>query len=351
MSDTLPPARHAPSSFASREVALAPAPAPALAEPPEFSAIVPLLNEEENLPELARRLVAALEPLGSFEVVFVDDGSTDGSMDAIRAIRARDARFGCVSLSRNFGKEIALAAGLEHARGQAAILLDADLQHPPEMIGEFVRLWRQGYQNIYGQRVDRSTDSALRRALTERFYKLFEAFGEIPLPSGAGDFRLLDRKAIDALNAMPERARFSKGLFAWIGFKSIGVPFEVADRAHGQSKFSYRKLTRFALDGLTSFSSLPLQVWTYIGFVISCFALLASIYFLLEYVIRGATTPGFATLIISVMLMSGVQLLSLGVLGGYIGRIFSEVKRRPLYVVGERIGLDDAPERRKANSR
>lgn len=318
---------------------------------PELSVIVPLLNEEENLPELAPRLVAVMEPLGSFEVVFVDDGSTDGSVEMIRRLNAADPRMRCVSLSRNFGKEIAIAAGLEHARGRAAILIDADLQHPPEMIARFVELWRQGYENIYGQRVDRSADSALRRALTERFYKMFESFGEVPLPSGAGDFRLLDRKAIDALNAMPERARFSKGLYAWIGFKSVGVPFEVADRAHGQSKFSYRKLTRFALDGLTSFSSLPLQVWTYIGFVISCFALIGAIYFLLEYIMNGATTPGFATLIISVMLMSGVQLLSLGVLGGYIGRIFSEVKRRPLYVVGERIGLEESPERRKANLR
>jgi glycosyltransferase involved in cell wall biosynthesis len=318
---------------------------------PELSVIVPLLNEAENLPLLAERLTKVMEPLGSFEVVFVDDGSTDASVEAIRRLNAADPRFRCVSLSRNFGKEIAIAAGLEHVRGRAAILIDADLQHPPEMIARFVELWRQGYENVYGQRVDRSTDSALRRALTERFYKLFEAFGETPLPSGAGDFRLLDRKAIDALNAMPERARFSKGLYAWIGFKSVGVPFEVAERAHGESKFSYRKLTRFALDGLTSFSSLPLQVWTYVGFCISALALSAAVYFLIEYIVRGATTPGFATLIISVMLMSGVQLLSLGVLGGYIGRIFSEVKRRPLYIVGERIGLDETVERRRAQSR
>ncbi|MBK9083360.1 MAG: glycosyltransferase family 2 protein [Rhizobiales bacterium] len=318
-------------------------------EPPELSVIVPVLNEADNIPELAPRLIATLDPIvATWEAIFVDDGSTDATMLAIRDLNARDPRFRAVSLSRNFGKEIAIAAGLEHAKGRAAVIIDADLQHPPEMIARFVDLWRQGYENVYGQRIDRSADSALRRALTERFYKLFEAFGETPLPSGAGDFRLLDRKAIDALNAMPERARFSKGLYAWIGFKSVGVPFEVADRAHGVSKFSYRKLTRFALDGLTSFSSLPLQVWTYVGFVISAFAVLAAVYFLLEYIIVGATTPGFATIIISVMMLAGVQLLSLGVLGGYIGRIFSEVKRRPLYIVGERVGMEAPLERRRA---
>ena len=322
---------------------------PAIAAP-ELTAIVPVLNEAENLPLLAPRLVSVLEKLGTFEVIFVDDGSSDATMEVIRGLNAADPRFRCVSLSRNFGKEIAIAAGLEHSRGKAAIILDADLQHPPETIAKFVELWRAGYENVYGQRVDRAGDSKLRQALTERFYHLFRAFGETPLPPGAGDFRLLDRKAIDALNAMPERARFSKGLYAWIGFKSIGVPFEVAERAHGQSKFSYRKLTAFAMDGLTSFSTLPLKVWTYVGVMISMFALVGAFYFLLEYIFHGAQTPGFASLIVSIMLLSGVQLLSLGVLGDYIGRIFAEVKRRPLYVVGERVGLDDAPERRRAPS-
>ena len=326
---------------------IAPAP-PAVRAAPELSAIVPVLNEAENLPLLAPRLIAALERLGSFEVICVEDGSTDATMDAARALNAADPRFRCVSLSRNFGKEIAIAAGLEHCLGRAAIILDADLQHPPEMIAKFVELWRQGYENVYGQRVDRSGDSRLRNALTQRFYDAFAAFGETPLPPGAGDFRLLDRKAIEALNAMPERARFSKGLYAWIGFKSIGVPFEVAERVHGRSKFSYRKLTAFAMDGLTSFSTMPLKVWIYVGILISLFSLLGAMYFLLEFIIRGAQTPGFASLIVSIMLLAGVQLLSLGVLGDYIGRIFAEVKRRPLYIVGERVGLDDARERRRA---
>lgn len=308
---------------------------------PELSIIVPVFNEAENIPLLAERLTPVLEAkVASFEVIFVNDGSSDGTMQAVRALHARDPRYAALSFSRNFGKEIAIAAGLEHARGAAAVIIDADLQHPPETIGTFIDLWRQGYENVYGQRIDRSADSALRRALTRRFYKIFEAFGETGLPEGAGDFRLLDRKAIDALNAMPERARFSKGLYAWIGFRSIGVPFPVAERAHGESKFSYRKLTRFAFDGLTSFSSLPLKVWTYVGFVISFIAMALALYFIVETIVFGVATPGFASLIVSIMFLSGVQLLSLGVLGEYIGRIFSEVKRRPLYLVSEKVGLD-----------
>jgi polyisoprenyl-phosphate glycosyltransferase len=200
--------------------------------------------------------------------------------------------------------------------------------------------WREGYENIYGQRVDRTADSALRRVLTMRFYKLFANFGETELPPGAGDFRLLDRRAVDALRAMPERARFSKGLYAWIGFRSIGVPFEVQERAFGESKFSYRKLTRFALDGLMSFSTLPLKVWTYVGTLISIGALATAVFFIFSTIAYGADVPGYASLIVSIMFFSGVQLMSLGILGEYIGRIFAEVKRRPLYLVGERIGVE-----------
>jgi glycosyltransferase involved in cell wall biosynthesis len=205
--------------------------------------------------------------------------------------------------------------------------------------------WREGFENVYGQRVDRTADTALRRMLTMRFYKLFANFGETSLPPGAGDFRLLDRKAVNALRAMPERARFSKGLYAWIGFRSIGVPFEVQERAFGESKFSYRTLTRFALDGLMSFSTLPLKVWTYVGTLISIGALATAVYFIFTTITYGADVPGYASLIVSIMFFAGVQLMSLGILGEYIGRIFAEVKRRPLYLVGERIGVEggDSP--------
>jgi glycosyltransferase involved in cell wall biosynthesis len=312
---------------------------------PELSVVVPVLNESENIGPLLQRLVPVLERVArSFEVIFVDDGSTDNTVDILRAVHLTDRRVTAISFSRNFGKEIAIAAGLDHAAGQAAIIMDADLQHPPETIVEFIAKWREGYKNVFAQRRDRYADSPLRRALTHRFYHLFDVFGETNLPPGAGDFRLLDRQAIEAIARMRERARFSKGLYAWIGFKSIGVPFDVAERAAGTSKFSYRKLTRFALDGLMSFSTIPLRVWTYIGFAISFLSLSLTAFFLLRTLIYGVDVPGFATLIVSLTFFSGIQLLSLGVLGEYIGRIFAEVKRRPLYLVAERIGGERQPE-------
>ncbi len=305
----------------------------------ELSVVVPVLNESENIRPLLARLVPVLEAAArDFEIIFVDDGSTDDTLQVLRTLHSADRRITAISFSRNFGKEIAIAAGLDHAAGQAAIIMDADLQHPPETVADFIARWREGYKNVYGQRRDRYADSPLRRALTHRFYHLFDAFGETNLPPGAGDFRLLDRQAIEAIARMRERARFSKGLYAWIGFKSIGVPFDVAERAAGTSKFSYRKLTRFALDGLMSFSTIPLRVWTYIGFIISFFSLSLAGFFLLRTLIYGVDVPGFATLIVSLTFFSGIQLLSLGVLGEYVGRIFAEVKRRPLYLVAERIG-------------
>jgi glycosyltransferase involved in cell wall biosynthesis len=308
---------------------------------PELSVVVPVLNESENIRPLLQRLVPVLERAArGFEIIFVDDGSTDETLEVLRAVHLADRRVTAISFSRNFGKEIAIAAGLDHAAGRAAIIMDADLQHPPEVISEFFAKWREGYKNVFAQRRDRYADSPLRRALTQRFYHLFDVFGETNLPPGAGDFRLLDRQAIEAIARMRERARFSKGLYAWIGFKSIGVPYDVAERAAGMSKFSYRKLTRFALDGLMSFSTIPLRVWTYIGFTISFLSLSLTVYFLLRTLIYGVDVPGFASLIVSVTFLSGIQLLSLGVLGEYVGRIFAEVKRRPLYLVAERIGSD-----------
>jgi len=310
---------------------------------PELSVVVPVFNEAGNVGPLLARLKPVLESCcESFEVIFVDDGSSDATLETVKAENARDARVRAVSFSRNFGKEIAIAAGLDHAAGKAVVIMDADLQHPPETIPAFVAKWREGFQNVYGQRTHRITDSALRRVLTQRFYRMFKAFGETQLPEGAGDFRLLDRRAVQALLTMRERARFSKGLYAWVGFRSVGVPFEVAERMHGESKYSYRKLTRFALDGLMSFSTLPLKVWTYVGLFISGFAFATALYFIVRTMLSGVDVPGYASLIVSVMFFAGVQLLSLGVLGEYIGRIFAEVKRRPLYIVAERVGALDS---------
>ena len=305
----------------------------------EIAVVIPVFNEAENVEPLLARLTPLLDrAAASHAILFVDDGSSDATLDVLRRVHALDGRVDAISLSRNFGKEIAIAAGLDLVEAEAVIIMDADLQHPPEVIDAFIEKWRDGYRNVYGQRADRSTDSALRRIFSRRFYHLFHLFGETALPEGAGDFRLLDRQAVEALRAMGERARFSKGLYAWIGFRSIGVPFIVAERASGQSKFSYRKLTRFALDGLMSFSTLPLKVWTYVGTAVSVCALLAAFHFLLQTSLYGVDVPGYASLIISVMFLGGVQLLSLGVLGEYIGRVFAEVKRRPLYLVAERVG-------------
>ncbi|MHB2169736.1 glycosyltransferase family 2 protein [Alsobacter sp. R-9] len=325
---------------------------------PELSVVIPVFNEGANIDLLAARVQPILERVAeSFEVVFVDDGSRDDTLARIRALHGGDPRWRAVSFSRNFGKEIAIAAGLDHARGRAVVIMDADLQHPPEMIETFMRHWREGYLMVYGQRTDREADGPLRRGFTRVFYRLFQAFGETPLPEGAGDFRLLDRKAVDALRQMGERARFSKGLYAWIGFRQIGVPFDVAERAHGSSKFNARKLFRFAFDGITSFSTVPLRLWTYIGVSVSALAFVTAVYFVAETMIRGVDVPGFASLIVSVMFFAGVQLISLGVIGEYIGRIFAEVKRRPLYIVGDSVGFDAAdvdaarplgPERRRA---
>jgi len=309
---------------------------------PELSVLVPVFNEADNIPLLIERLTPALERCAaSHEIIFVNDGSQDATMAALRAAHARDPRVDAISFSRNFGKEVAIAAGLDHARGRAVVIMDADLQHPPETIAAMVGKWREGYENVYGLRQDRATDSALRRALTQRFYRLFARFGETRLPPGAGDFRLLDRKAVNALIRMRERARFNKGLYSWIGFKSVGVPFDVADRAHGESKFTYSKLTRFALDGLMSFSTVPLMVWTFVGVTVSFLAMFAAVYMVVSTLIYGTDVPGYASLIVSISFLSGIQLMSLGILGEYVGRIFAEVKGRPLYIVAEHLSADE----------
>lgn len=318
---------------------------------PDISVVIPVFNEGANLPPLAARLIPAMERAGvSFEAIFIDDGSHDESLAELRALCAAEPRFRALSFSRNFGKEIAIAAGLDDARGAAAVIMDSDLQHPPEAIPQFIEKWREGYKNVYGQRTDRATDPKMRTVLTELFYRLLEKVGDVTLPPGAGDFRLLDRQAVDALLSMRERARFNKGLYAWIGFKSIGVPFEVETRASGASKFNFTRLVRFALDGLMSFSSMPLMIWTYVGLGISCFALGMAGYYWVRTMLFGVDTPGFPTLVVSIAFFSGVQLISLGVLGEYIGRIFNEVKGRPLYLVAERIENAASPPPRDAGA-
>lgn len=308
---------------------------------PELSIVVPVHNEADNLPLLVERLKSVLEGVvSSWEMICIDDGSRDGSLSVLRLLNASDPRINAVSFSRNFGKEVAIAAGLDHASGDAVVIMDADLQHPPETIPVFLAKWREGYLNIYGQRADRSGESRLKRGFAKAFYRLFASFGETELPEGAGDFRLLDRRVVDALRALPERARFSKGLYAWVGFPSTGVTFEVAERQHGVTKFSFRKLFSFAFDGLSSFSTVPLKIATWTGAVIALISTFSALFFLLRTLLFGTDLPGFPSLIVSIMFFSGIQLISLGLIGEYVGRIFAEVKRRPLYLIGERVGFN-----------
>lgn len=306
---------------------------------PKLSVIIPVHNESANIAPLCERLIPILNRITSiWEIVFVDDGSRDDTLDRIRAQGLKEPRIGAVSFSRNFGKEIAIAAGLDHARGDAVVIMDADLQHPPEMIETFVERWKEGYDMVYGQRTDRSDETPAKRGFAQLFYRLFARFGEIELPPGAGDFRLIDRKGVEVLRTLGEKARFSKGLYAWIGFKGTGVPFVVEERQFGSSKWNFRRLFRFAFDGMAAFSTAPLRVWTYLGFVISFLSIATAVYFLVRTLLFGTDLPGFPSLIVSVMFFSGIQLMSLGIIGEYVGRIFAEVKRRPLYVVSERIG-------------
>lgn len=305
-----------------------------------LSIVIPMLNEEKGFDGLIAKLEPSLDALGvPWEVVFVDDGSTDGTLAMLRVLTDRDRRYRAISLSRNFGKEIATAAGLNYVRGDAAVIMDADLQHPPELVAEFLRHWRDGYDVVYGQRIDRATDTTLHRLSAGLFYRLFKAVSGTALPPNAGDFRLLDRKAVNAMNRMGERVRFNKGLFAWMGFKSLGIPFNVPPRFDGgASRWKPRKLLRFAIDGLASFTTIPLRVWSYLGLIISVLAIGYALLILIKTLIYGADVPGFPTLVISVMFFAGVQLISLGVIGEYLGRVYEEVKGRPLYLVAEELG-------------
>ena len=317
-----------------------------------LTVVIPVLNEAANLHKLVARLTPVLDGLDlGWEILFVDDGSSDGTMAEIRAINDAEPRVKAISLSRNFGKEIALAAGLRYATGNAVVLMDADLQHPPEVVSQFVARWREGYQVVYGQRVDRSTDSALRRLVSVVYYKLFNALVKTDIPEGAGDFRLLDRKAVDAMNRIGESSRFNKGLFSWIGYKSVGVPYAVAEREDGGgSRWNIRRLVHFALDGLTSFSTLPLRISTLLGLAVSAVAFLFAVFILLESMIFGISVPGFPSLMISVMFFAGVQLIFLGIIGEYLGRVYEEVKARPLFLVSEEVGLEESARARVQES-
>lgn len=303
--------------------------------------VIPAYNEEANIAAVVARTRSVLDGLGvDWTITFVDDGSKDRTVERIRAENAAEPRIRGLLLSRNFGKELAIAAGLQAAKGDALLIMDADLQHPPETIRAFYEAWREGAEVVLGRRID-SVDASRRRRLASRlFYPVFRALAGMALEAGTVDFVLLDRKAVVALNRFGERTRFTKGLFHWIGFRTATVPFECAERNAGRSSFNFRRLSRFALDGIIAFSSFPLRVWSGIGAAISLGSILYSLYFAAKTLIRGADVPGFPSLIVAITFLSGIQLLSLGVIGEYLSRIYEEVKARPLFLVRDEIGAD-----------
>jgi len=305
---------------------------------PLLSCIVPCRDEAANLALLLPRLFEVLAGCcRAFEIVVVDDGSRDDTMALIERWRTRP-EIVALQLSRNFGKEAALTAGLEAARGEVVVAIDGDLQHPPELIASFVQHWRDGADVVYATRVDRHDEPAVKRLGARWFYRLINAADRFEVPAGAGDFRLMDRAVVDALLALPERNRFMKGLYAWVGFEAVALPYAPAERPNGRSRYGAMRLARLALDGLTAFTTWPLRAVSVIGFVLSLLAFGYGAYLTAVYLIDGHVVSGWTTIVVSLMLFSGLQLMSLGVLGEYIGRVFEEVKHRPLYIVRRQVG-------------
>jgi polyisoprenyl-phosphate glycosyltransferase len=303
-------------------------------EVPDLSVVVPCFNEAANLGPLMARLLPVLDATGkSFELIFVDDGSRDATLDLARRISFEDSRIGVLALSRNFGKEIAIAAGLDHARGRGVIIIDADLQHPPELIPELVATWEQGFEVVHAAQSIRPDEPVLKRFGVKAFYWLLDNLSETKLPKGVGDFCLLDRRAVDALCSLPERARFMKGLYFWIGFRQAQIPYEPQSRNEGASGWSLTKLLGLALNGLTAFSTIPLRLAAFLGLVVSLVALVYAVILVTDVLLHGVDVPGYASLMVGLLFLSGVQLISLGILGEYIGRIFNESKQRPLYLI------------------
>lgn len=309
----------------------------------ELTIVVPVKDEEDTIGPFLARVVPILSGLAdpaaqSFEILFVDDGSSDTTLEVVRKANAADARVRGVSLSRNFGKEAALSAGLDAARGKAVIPLDVDLQDPPEAIAPMVAKWREGYDVIYGVRDNRETDSLPKRLTADLYYRAHNWLSSDKIPEHAGDFRLLDRKVVDVIRAMPERNRFMKGLFAWAGFRQTAVSYHREERKVGTTKFNYWKLWTLAIDGITSASTVPLRIWSYLGGFVALGALGYAIFIIVRTMTSGISVPGYASLMVAILFLGGLQLLSLGVLGEYVGRILTETKGRPLYVIRERIG-------------
>lgn len=300
----------------------------------EISVVCPMFNEEGAIDLFLSRLVPILQSTKlQFEIVCINDGSTDNTLSHLLKRKEQLCNLTVIDLSRRFGKEAALSCGIDHARGAAVIPIDADLQDPPELIVEMIRLWHQGFDVVLAQRIDRSADNVIKRRAAEWFYRLHNGISDMPLPPNVGDFRLMDRKVVDVLKLLPERRRFMKGLFAWVGFRQATVPFVREPRSAGKSKFSGWRLWNLALEGFTSFSTVPLRIWTYIGLAVALLAFCFGLVIIGRTLVLGRDLPGYASLITIILFLGGIQLIGLGIIGEYLGRVYTEVKGRPLYIV------------------
>ncbi|MBI4314767.1 MAG: glycosyltransferase family 2 protein [Chloroflexi bacterium] len=309
---------------------------------PTYTIVVPMFNEAETIPEMHRRMSAMLDGLdGPSELILVNDGSRDNSLALLRGIAARDARVKVLSFSRNFGHQMAITAGIDYARGDAVVVIDADLQDPPEVIPQLAAAWRAGAELVYAVRAERKGETWFKKTTAALFYRLIASMTELKIPADSGDFRLMDRKVVAALKQVREHHRFMRGLSVWVGFKQAAVTYVRNERFAGETKYPLKKMVRFATDGITSFSYVPLQLATTAGFVFAGLALVAIPVVAVLRLIGSDFFFGQATTLISVLILGGIQLIFLGILGEYLGRIYDEVKQRPLYIVSEKIGFND----------
>ena len=308
-----------------------------------LSLVVPMYNEADTIEAFFKALIPVVErTVDDYEVICVNDGSSDNTLELLKTKNQTNKNIKIVDLSRNFGKEFALTAGLQFTSGDAVIPLDADLQDPPELIPELIEKWREGYKVIHCVRADRQSDSFIKRFTANLFYRINYKLSDVPIPENVGDFRLMDRQVVEALRQLPGRTRFMKGLFAWLGYDQTQVTYIRPSRSIGTTKWSFWRLWNFALDGIFSFSTVPLRIWTYIGFLVAVTAAIYMVFIISKVLIMGVDVPGYASTVVLLLFFSGLNMIGLGILGEYVGRIFTEVKRRPLYLIKQTIGLENS---------